>query len=75
MSQEIFIVVWDDRHIDDVISVHTTLEGANARLEEHMADYDDDAWEEPEVTEPWVRYVATGLDDDPSGWIERGVLE
>lgn len=76
MSDQIFIVVWKDRHIDDTITVHRTRAGADRQLEIHMTDNadDDNPWVEYGANGSWIRIVH-GHDDGPRGHIEVSVLK
>lgn len=73
-----FIVVCHDRRTDLAISVHRTRAGADARIEEFKADYDDDyTWTEEDYGRDrgWLRFVATDSDEGPNARIEYGKLE
>lgn len=39
MSDQIFIVILEDRHTDPEISVHRSRSAADRRFAKHMADY------------------------------------
>lgn len=74
---KIFIVVLNDRHIDPVISVHSSWEGALTRVEEHKAEYDDGMdyqWSEQPVAD-WLLALRTDSDDGPKIHVEAGELE
>lgn len=79
---EIFIVLCFDRHIDEEISVHSTLAGAMAFVEKFKARYAEgfadrgDTWRERDYgrTAGWLRYVES-YDDGPHVRIERGTLQ
>lgn len=70
---KIWKVVWKDRHIDDEITVHASLEAANAALEDCIK-YDRYGNNFAEEDTDWVRYVAAEHDDGPRGYIEEGDL-
>lgn len=85
-TSEVFVVVWHDRHTDDAITVHTTREGADARIESIMKSYDDECtnrgrdahdWRERDYGRDsgWVRYVEGDHDDGPHGRIELRKVE
>jgi hypothetical protein len=74
----VYVVVWKDRHVDDVIRVFTTLERANADLEAIMAGYEqpDAEWEEHRYGVPkWARYVRGVAHRSPNGRIEVAELD
>lgn len=71
-----FLVVRKDRHCDDQLSIHITLEGANAAIEEFKARYVEGDrspydWKEQSYgrEQKWLRYVDCH-DDGPSVHIE-----
>lgn len=72
MSKTLYIVVREDRHCDDGITVHATRELADAAIEAFKAVYPDDhKWTEQNYGAPkWVRYVETSFDDGPRARIE-----
>lgn len=76
MKGTVYIVILHDRHTDPEISVHRTLEGANARFAEHQAAYASDGytWSE-EPIRGWVRNARTQIDDGPSMHIEEHEVE
>ena len=78
VGAELFIAVCHDRHTDDVITVHSTRESADAAVAAFIAKYGDAYGEWTEETyacrPPWVRSVASDDDDGPRARIERSVL-
>ena len=76
----VFVAVCEDRHVDDVITVHATRELADEDVERFMDLYAADdacpeaAWHEQLCRAPWVRSVATGMDDGPKARIEETEL-
>lgn len=75
---KIFVVICHDRHTDDGITVHTTREGADAKIEEFKASYPDThyQWAERDYGRPagWVRYVDSH-DDGPKARIQEMELQ
>lgn len=73
---KIYKTVWEDRHDDDAITVHLTLDEASAQLDAHMEEYDEDedSWSEYEAT-VWERNVHHVHEDGPRGHVEAGELE
>jgi hypothetical protein len=75
-GDEIFLVICKDRHVDLMVSAHTTLESANAAIETFKADYSKDyEWTERDYgrSAGWLRYVDGG-EDGPKAYIERSKL-
>ncbi|HET9063663.1 MAG TPA: hypothetical protein VFO62_10280 [Candidatus Binatia bacterium] len=80
---KVFIVVCEDRHADDRISVHLSRASADRRVDAFMAEYQEAAAENREdgyqwVEEPvegWIRNVVTDSDDGPRARIESAELE
>lgn len=77
---EVFVVVLEDRHTDPMITVHQTIAGARARVEEHKKSYHG-PWEWSEEKIPygmrrdWLLYLRTDTEDGPSVRIQREALE
>lgn len=75
----VYVVIWEDRHDDDNISVHKTRQCADARLEEHMLTsvkrYGRDITWDHDCPDGWVRAVRDEHDDGPNGRIELKSLE
>lgn len=76
-----FVVVLEDRHVDPVLSLHLTRAGADARIEEHKASYEERryTWTVEDFgpdadPERWPLYLSTG-DDGPTLRIERHEVE
>lgn len=69
---KVYLVVCEDRHCDDEITAHATLELANKQFEIVKAHYDDAEWIERKSG--WVRY-ADQSDDGPYLHIEEIELE
>lgn len=67
----VFVVMLRERHIDEQITVHETLEGANAMVDQYGKDYEVE-WIERSYGRPrWVRYVDCDNDDGPKCRIEE----
>lgn len=78
VDSDLFVCVWEDRHLDDNISVHCSEEGALNRLEEHMdsAEYQSVQWVDEDPTPgEWIKAVRGEHDDDPSGHVFKLELE
>ncbi len=74
---EVFVVVCHDRHTDDEITVHLSLESANAAVSAFKAAYGSDIqqWYERDYGAPkWVRYVDCH-EEGPSARIERTTIQ
>ena len=80
-SVTVFVVVREDRHHDDEITVHAKYALAEAAVEEFMGRYSHPdgryRWMERDYGRPlWIRYVdCDGLDDGPKVRIERTEME
>ena len=62
----VYVMTWHDRHIDDIVSVHASLDGANAALDEQRDSY------EMRAGETWADRAGHGdivrvVQDDNSG--------
>jgi len=77
VSKQVFVVVREDRHCDDEITVHSTRELADAAIEEFKARYQHEdgryRWKERRVA-GWARLVEC-FEDGPSARIELHELE
>jgi hypothetical protein len=76
MVTDLFVVVCRDRHCDDSITVHATLESANREIERFKASYKEiDRWVEQSYgrRQGWLRYVDC-YDDGPDARIEKTTL-
>jgi len=72
----VYVMVWEDRHIDDVISVHSTLKGAVGAMKDQMDAYTlhpGERWRKLKIA-GWERNVYIDEDDGPFGRIERKEL-
>lgn len=71
---KVFVVICHDRHTDDSITVHTTREGADTKIEEFRSlySYVDYQWTERNYgrSSGWVRYVDTH-DGGPNARIQE----
>ena len=77
-GDEIFLVICEDRHVDLMITAHTTLESANAEIDAFMRAYHSIQpceWFERNYgrAQGWLRYVDAG-DDAPRAYIEKSTL-
>jgi len=75
-AKEIFLVICKDRHVDLMVTAHTTRESAEAAIEAFKAGYGTDyQWIERDYgrASGWLRYVDGG-DDGPRAYIERSTL-
>ncbi len=77
MSKQVFVVVREDRHYDDEITLHATRELADAAIEEFKSRYHHVdgryRWREAKVA-LWLRCVEC-FKDGPSARIELHELE
>jgi hypothetical protein len=76
-TKELFVVICEDRRVDDSISVHETREGADDAIAAFCEAYGDTyKWNEQNYGRDrgWVRYVDTN-DDGPSARIEKTELQ
>lgn len=71
---QVFFVVREDRHTDDEITVHASLEDANRAFEAFKALYDDTEWEAHDIDE-WVRYERDECEDGPKVRIEEAEFD
>jgi hypothetical protein len=71
----LFVVVREDRHCDDEITIHSTRALADAAVDAFIARYADDdyTWREVPVS-GWERNVECH-DDGPKARIERAPLD
>lgn len=75
-GDEIFLVICKDRHVDLMVTAHTTRESADAAIETFKANYGADyRWAERDYgrASGWLRYVDGG-GDGPCAYIERSTL-
>jgi hypothetical protein len=74
---KVYVVICHDRHVNDMITVHSTREGADRQVEEFKALYADYGyvWTERDYGRSvgWVRYVDSH-DDGPKARIEETEL-
>lgn len=75
---QIFTVVRKDRHTDDEITSHMTLDRANDAVDEFLTRYDRE-WSEQELTprmkrSGWLRFVTSG-EEGPCVVIEEAELD
>lgn len=64
----VYVMTWHDRHIDDIVSVHASLDGANAALDEQRDSYAADMdWTESGNHDDTARIVQ---DDSGDYWGE-----
>jgi hypothetical protein len=52
---KVFVLIRRDRHVDDVVTVHTTEDGALDLMEEFVKEYGDERWKRGRS-----RYWSTG---------------
>lgn len=72
-SDNVFLVVCEDRHTDPEISIHRSRDSADARIEEFKTGYGDRyRWTEKDYgrSSGWLRCVESSHDDGPSARIE-----
>lgn len=74
----VFLVIWHDRHADDVITVHATRESADERIADVKRRYDGETWVD-EMTPAmeracWLAYSSCS-GDNPTLRIERKELQ
>lgn len=79
LCQTLYVVICHDRHTDDQVTVHASRQGADARIAEFQALYDDShEWAEQSYGRDrgWVRYVnnVDTHDDGPTARIEERKL-
>jgi len=77
-GDEIFLVICKDRHVDLVVTAHTTRESADAEIAAFMRAYPSIQpceWFERDYgrSQGWLRYVDAG-DNAPRAYIERSTL-
>ncbi len=67
----VFVVVLEDRHVDDEITVHRTRAAANARVAAIKKSYNRYAWTDRPYGQPdWIYYSEAHPDDGPTVRIE-----
>lgn len=67
-----YLVIRQDRHVDDEFSAHLTLEGANRAVEEFCRRYEGETWQERGfVSDDLVRYLSSSCEEGPTVRIER----
>ena len=68
---KVFLVIAEDRHVDNHYAVRTTLDDAKGAADKFMASYDGHyKWEEGQIR-GWHYYCHTEIDDGPSVHIEE----
>jgi hypothetical protein len=79
MSDTLFVVVWDDRHDDDDISLHKTENGARERMQNHCSVADAryrtaHDWSTDDCPAAWEFHVMSD-DDGPSGYCVKVAVQ
>lgn len=83
MSDKLFVVIWQDPNNDDSITLHRTLDGANAKVDEYKTTWPDEEWVEmtplsvfgTATTDRWLRYVRAESDNSASIFIHEMEIE
>lgn len=74
----VYVMTWHDRHIDDIVSVHETLDGANEALDEQRDSYemnDGESWRDVPGDGDVARIVQDNNSGDYWGDVRRCEVE
>lgn len=56
---KVYLVILHDRHTDDAITVHATIESADVEIEETKAQYTEYKWRKAKAVDGWLRHWET----------------
>jgi hypothetical protein len=55
----VYLVILHDHHSDDAITVHASIEGADAEIETTKAQYPERKWKRTKAINGWERHWET----------------
>ena len=70
---KVWLVVREDRHIDDEITVHTTVHSAVEAVSEFEDRYPDETWVDEDFT-GYAFYMHSSHDDGPCCYVKETVV-